>query len=136
MSKTFCAVLFALMAGWQTAAVPSLSVPNRPDTFKFAVLGDNGSGDKGQYDLADQMIAAHSQFDFRLVIMLGDNFYGSQTPAELVRKFDRPYKPLLDLGVKFHAAIGNHDEAFTINYPLLNMGGQRYYSFVRDQVRC
>jgi predicted MPP superfamily phosphohydrolase len=135
MSKTFCVVLLVLAARWQTAAVPSLSVPNRPDTFKFAVLGDNGSGDKGQYDLADQMIAVHSRFDFRLVIMLGDNFYGSQTPPELARKFDRPYKALLDAGVKFFAAIGNHDEPFTIDYPPLNMGGQRYYSYVRDQVR-
>jgi hypothetical protein len=49
--------------------------------------------------VADQMIAVHAQFDFRLVIMVGDNFYGSQAPAELVKKFDRPYKPLLEAGV-------------------------------------
>jgi hypothetical protein len=116
-------------------AEPSLSVPNRPDTFKFAVLGDNGSGDKGQYDLADQMAAVHRLFDYGLVIMLGDNFYGSQTPPELARKFDRPYKSLLDAGVRFYAAIGNHDEPFTIGYPPLNMGGQRYYTFVREGVR-
>jgi hypothetical protein len=135
MSKTLSTLLFVLAAGWAPAAGPALSVPNRGDTFKFAVLGDNGSGDQGQYDLAEQMTAAHEVFDYRLVIMLGDNFYGSQTPPELVRKFDRPYKPLIDAGVKFYAAIGNHDEPFTINYPPLNMTGQRYYTFVRDQVR-
>jgi 3',5'-cyclic AMP phosphodiesterase CpdA len=113
----------------------SLSVPNRPGTFKFAVLGDNGSGDTGQYDLADQMVAVHKLFGYELVIMLGDNFYGSQTRSEMARKFDRPYGLLLDAGVKFFAAIGNHDEAFTINYPPLNMGGRRYYTFVRSQVR-
>jgi hypothetical protein len=134
-SNALCSLLLVVVAGWQTAARPALSVPNLPDTFKFAVLGDNGSGDKGQYDLADQMAAVHQTFNYGLVIMLGDNFYGSQTPAELTRKFDRPYKPLLDHGVKFFAAIGNHDEPFTINYPPLNMGGQRYYTFVRDQVR-
>jgi hypothetical protein len=135
MSKVICTLLLALVAGWQTAAGPSLSVPNRADTFKFAVLGDNGSGDNGQYDLAEQMIAMHQLFSYGLVIMLGDNFYGSQTPPDLVRKFDRPYKPLLDRGVKFYAAIGNHDEPFTINYPPLNMGGHRYYTFAREQVR-
>ncbi len=135
MSKTFCTLILVLVAGWQTTAGPSLSVPNRPDTFKFAVLGDNGTGDKGQYELADQMSAIHELFDYGLVIMLGDNFYGSQTPPELIRKFDRPYKPLLDLGVKFYAAIGNHDEPFTIDYPPLNMGGQRYYTYTREQVR-
>ena len=86
MSKTLCTVLLVVVAGWQAASRPSLSVPNHPDTFKFAVLGDNGSGDKGQYDLADQMATVHQLFNYRLVIMLGDNFYGSQTPAELVRK--------------------------------------------------
>ena len=67
--------------------------------------------------------------------MLGDNFYGSQAPGDLINKFDRPYKPLLDAGVTFHAAIGNHDEPAILNYAPLNMGGQRYYSYVRNQVR-
>jgi 3',5'-cyclic AMP phosphodiesterase CpdA len=135
MSRIFCTLLLFIAAGWPAVGTSALSVPNRPDTFKFAVLGDNGSGDKGQYDLANQMTAVHQLFDYRLVIMLGDNFYGSQTPPELVRKFDRPYNALLDAGVKFYASIGNHDEPFTINYPSLNMGGQRYYTFVRNQVR-
>jgi 3',5'-cyclic AMP phosphodiesterase CpdA len=135
MSKALCAVILVLVAGWQTPVGPPLVVPNRPDTFKFAVLGDNGSGDKGQYELADQMTAVHKAFAYGLVIMLGDNFYGSQTPPELARKFDRPYKMLLDAGVQFYAAIGNHDEPFTINYPPLNMRGQRYYTYVRDDIR-
>jgi hypothetical protein len=135
MPRILFTLLVVASVGWQPAAAPSLAVPNRPDTLKFAVLGDNGSGDKGQFDLAEQMSAVHQLFDYRLVIMLGDNFYGSQTPAELARKFDRPYKPLLDLGVMFHAAIGNHDEPFTVNYPPLNMAGQRYYTFSRDRVR-
>jgi hypothetical protein len=35
----------------------------------------------------------------------------------------------------FYAAIGNHDEPSTVNYPPLNMAGQRYYTFARDRVR-
>jgi predicted MPP superfamily phosphohydrolase len=134
MSKMLCSLLIASIAGWHTAA-PSLSVPNRPDTFKFAVLGDNGTGDKEQFDVAGQMTVVHQLFDFDLVIMLGDNFYGSQTPSDLLRKFDQPYKPLLDRGVTFYAAIGNHDEPLTINYPPLHMGGQRYYTYGRGQIR-
>jgi predicted MPP superfamily phosphohydrolase len=134
MSRILGTLCILAWAGWQTAA-PPVSLPNRPDTFKFAVLGDNGSGDKGQYDLAQRMVAIHRQFDYRLVIMVGDNFYGSQTPPELARKFDQPYKPLVDAGVAFFAAIGNHDEPFTINYPPLNMAGQRYYTYTRQQVR-
>jgi hypothetical protein len=102
---------------------------------KFAVLGDNGSGDSGQDETAAQMVAARRLLPYEFVIMVGDNFYGSQSPAERVRKFDRPYRPLLDAGVTFHAAIGNHDELSTINYAPLNMGGQRYYTFTRKHVR-
>lgn len=135
MSRIAAVLVVILVAGWRPFAAPTLTVPNRPDTVKFAVLGDNGTGDTGQYELANQMAAVHQLFAFGLVIMLGDNFYGSQTPANLVKKFDRPYKALLDAGVTFQAAIGNHDEAATVSYPPLNMGGRRYYSYVVKHVR-
>ena len=32
-------------------------------------------------------------FPFDLVIMLGDNMYGGQQPADFVRKFEQPYAP-------------------------------------------
>jgi hypothetical protein len=102
---------------------------------KFAVIGDNGTGDQQQYELAEQMTAAHRQFPFDLVLMLGDNFYGSQQRADRVKKFELPYKPLLEAGVRFQAALGNHDEPQTVNYPPLNMGGRRYYTFARKDVR-
>jgi len=136
MSKIFGTLLVLLIASWQPfAASPALTIPNRPNTLKFAVLGDNGSGDSGQYGLAEQMTAVRRLFAFTFVIMLGDNFYGSQTPPELARKFDTPYRALLEAGVTFHAAIGNHDEGWTVNYPPLGMAGQRYYTYVRQQVR-
>jgi len=114
---------------------PTIAVPNGSGTLKFAVLGDNGSGDQGQYDLAAQMAAVHRQFAFSFVVMVGDNFYGSQRPADLEKKFARPYKPLVDLGVTFHAALGNHDQPNVVSYPPLRMGGQRYYTYVRQHVR-
>jgi hypothetical protein len=119
----------------QTAGEPAIVLPNRSDSVKFAVLGDNGSGDQGQDDIAAQMATVHRLFRYEFVIMLGDNFYGGQSPADLIRKFDRPYRPLLDRGVTFQAAIGNHDDPATINYPPLNMDGRRYYTYVRKQAR-
>jgi len=68
------------------------------------------------------------------VLMLGDNIYDSHTPADYVAKFERPYKALLDAGVTFQAAIGNHDDPAQINYAGFNMGGQRYYSFRRSEI--
>jgi predicted MPP superfamily phosphohydrolase len=70
-----------------------------------------------------------------MVIMLGDNLYGSQRPADFVQKFERPYKPLLDAGVKFYASLGNHDKTSNDTYQLFNMGGMRYYTYARNNVR-
>jgi hypothetical protein len=77
----------------------------------------------------------HERFAFDMVIMLGDNLYGSQGPADFVRKFERPYKPLLDAGVKFYASLGNHDKTSNDAYAPFNMKGHRYYTYVRSDVR-
>jgi len=135
VSKILGTLLILLSLGLQPFAAPTVTLPNRPNTLKFAVLGDSGSGDSGQYELADRMAAVHRLFSFGFVIMVGDNFYGSQTPPDLMKKFDIPYRQLLESGVTFHAAIGNHDDPLTVNYPPLNMAGRRYYTYVRQQVR-
>jgi predicted MPP superfamily phosphohydrolase len=109
--------------------------PNRPGSVKFAVIGDNGTGDRPQYELAEQMIKTHATFAYDTVIMLGDNLYGRQTPRDFVLKFEKPYKPLLDAGVRFYASLGNHDNQSNRFYELFNMGGQRYYTFVKKNVR-
>jgi 3',5'-cyclic AMP phosphodiesterase CpdA len=125
----------ALLLGWSLTTAGITTLPNVPDSVKFAVIGDNGTGDREQYDVADQMRRVQATFRFDLVIMMGDNFYGSQTPDDLIKKFDKPYKPLLEADVVFRAALGNHDEPHTMNYPPLNMNGQRYYTFAKKNVR-
>ena len=128
--------LLSCLALVSWASVSSLAhLPNVVGTVKFGVIGDNGTGDVAQYEIAVQMGRFRQQFPFDLVLMVGDNFYGAQRPSDLVVKFERPYKALLDAGVRFQAALGNHDEPGSVNYPPLNMGGQRYYSFVRGNVR-
>ena len=113
----------------------STALPNRPDSVKFAAIGDNGTGDQPQYDIAQQMTSAHSRFRFDLVIMLGDNMYGGQKPSDFVKKFEQPYAALLAANVKFQAALGNHDRPENVSYGGFNMNGQRYYTYVRKNVR-
>jgi hypothetical protein len=127
----------ALLAGAASLpqGAPALLLPNTADSLKIAVLGDNGTGKQPQMEVAAQMAASRQQFPFELVLMMGDNFYGSQGTADLEQKFARPYRPLLDAGVTFRAALGNHDQLSTINYPPINMDGQRYYTYVRRNVR-
>ena len=117
-----------------TALAQSVSLPNRSGSLKFAVIGDNGTGDQAQYDVAKQMTAAHEKWPYDLVIMLGDNMYGGQNPDDFVQKFERPYGDLLAAGVKFRASLGNHDRPSNVSYKFYNMDG-RYYTFVRSNVR-
>jgi 3',5'-cyclic AMP phosphodiesterase CpdA len=128
-------VLLGALATATIVAQSLVSLPNRPDSLKFAAMGDNGTGDRPQYDVAQQMANAHATFAFDLVIMLGDNMYGGQRPADFVKKFEQPYTPLLAAGVRFQASLGNHDRSENVNYTHFNMNGQRYYTYVRKNVR-
>ena len=105
------------------------------DTVRFAVIGDNGTGDRAQFDVAAQMAAARAEFPFDLVLMVGDNLFGRPSAREVTDGFERPYKPLLDAGVRFRAVLGNHDAPENRLYPGFNMGGERYYTFTRGNVR-
>ncbi len=106
-----------------------IALPNKSDSLHFAVIGDNGNGDKRQYDIGAQMLKWHGRFPFQLVVMMGDNIYGADRPQDYKRKFYDPYKPLLDKGVKFYASLGNHDSREQRNYEYFNMNGKLYYSF-------
>ena len=96
-------------------------------------MGDVGRGDLAQYDTAAEMARWRERFDFSFVLMLGDNMYGPGTPEDYVARFERPYKTLLDAGVIFYAANGNHDPASILTYAPYNMRGQRYYSFTKKE---
>jgi hypothetical protein len=106
-----------------------LALANAAGSVKFAVIGDSGRGDEAQREVARQMVAWREKFSYDLVLMVGDNIYDSHTPEDYAAKFERPYKTLLDAGVTFRAAIGNHDDPAQIFYEKFNMGGQRYYTF-------
>ena len=113
----------------QAGATPAVPLPNRSGSLKFAVLGDFGTGERTQLDLAQQMVALHDRFKYDLVVLVGDNLYGSERPQDFKLKFEDPYKPLLEAGVKFQAALGNHDAREQRYYKLFNMDGKLYYTF-------
>jgi hypothetical protein len=108
-----------------------LALPKKLGSLRFAVVGDTGRGDRAQYDTANEMTRWRERFDFSFVLMLGDNIYAAGTPENYAARFERPYKALLDAGVTFHAALGNHDPPGQSNYPLFHMNGHRYYTFTK-----
>ena len=130
-SRVFLFIIGARLLPAQTTA----TLPVRPDSLKFAVIGDNGTGEGPEYEVGARMTEARASFPFELVIMLGDNMYGRQQPDDFVSKFERPYGMLLKSGVRFFASLGNHDNPGNRSYPGFNMDGQRYYTYVRKNVR-
>jgi hypothetical protein len=111
-----------------------IRLPLQPKSVRFAVIGDNGTGAAPQYEVAREMDHYRQQFPFDFVVMLGDNIYGGSSASDYQRKFEEPYKPLLDAGIKFFAALGNHDNPNERFYKLFNMGGKRYYSYKQGNV--
>lgn len=103
--------------------------------MKFLVIGDSGSGDRPQFEVAARIAAAHKLFQFDRAIMLGDNIYGRHNDAAYRNKFERPYAPLLEAGVKFYASLGNHDNAAQRFYAPFNMDTRRYYTHGTGDVR-
>lgn len=126
-----------LLASALPAQSPALrlTLPLKPRSVRFAVIGDSGTGQPGQYEVARQMNAWRSTFPFDFVLMLGDNIYGDAGPDGMRRKFELPYKPILDAGVKFYASLGNHDDSNERFYKPFNMGGKRYYTFSSGNVQ-
>jgi len=111
------------------AATPPTALLNEKDSVKFAVIGDTGTGGSAQKTIGKLLSDARSRFPYEFVIMLGDNMYGGESPADFVNKFETPYKPILDAGVKFYATLGNHDEPSQRFYKPFNMDGNRFYTF-------
>jgi predicted phosphodiesterase len=129
-SHTRFVIALALLFGAIGAlAAQDVSLPNQPDSLKFAIIGDSGTGSSSQYKVAEKLIAARAKFPYEFVLMMGDNLYSGSGPKDYKKKFEEPYKALLDSGLKFYAALGNHDNTDERNYKLFNMGGQRYYTF-------
>ena len=128
MRRVLLSILLLALTGPLTAQ--DLKLPNKDGSVKFAVVGDTGTGGSDQYAVGKQIVNFRAKFPFDFAIMLGDNMYGGQgSPKDFNKKFEAPYKPLLDAKVKFYAALGNHDNPNQRSYTGFNMNGERYYTF-------
>jgi hypothetical protein len=128
-------LLLVLSAASGVGAGAPVTPPRADGSVRFAVIGDSGSGAKVQYELAERLIAARQTFLYTFVLMMGDNIYGDDSPKGFAKKFELPYKPLLDAGVPFYATLGNHDAQDQRFYKGFNMGGHRYYTFTEGSVQ-
>jgi hypothetical protein len=93
---------------------PDLVLPERAwrttaDRLTFAAVGDTGSGGRQAVAVANRMALQYGRAPYGLVTHLGDLCYYGRIEQRFDDVFVRPYRPLIDAGVRFEVAIGNHD---------------------------
>jgi 3',5'-cyclic AMP phosphodiesterase CpdA len=75
----------------------------------FAVLGDNGSGRRNAMAVAGRMALTYRDSPYGLVLLAGDVCYYGHMDDRHEAVFTRPYRHLIDAGVSWELAVGNHD---------------------------
>jgi Calcineurin-like phosphoesterase len=81
------------------------------DRLSFVALGDNGSGGRQAMAVAGRMARTYRSRPFGNVVLLGDISYYGNFADRYDDVFLAPMRPLIDAGVTFDLAIGNHDDA-------------------------
>jgi 3',5'-cyclic AMP phosphodiesterase CpdA len=127
--RVISTVVLLLVLAAPAALQERLQLPNKEGSVRFLVIGDSGTGGGEQRAVATRIAEIYKIFPFEFAIMVGDNMYGGEGASDFRRKFEEPYKPLLDAGVKFYAALGNHDDPTQRFYKNFNMNGEKYYTF-------
>ena len=129
LGRTLLGVLVVAACGTCPLQAQQVNVPNETGSLKFAIIGDSGTGDAHQQSVAQMLWKVHQQFAYDFVLMMGDNIYGGESTKDFEKKFLTPYKPMLDAGIKFYAALGNHDSPNQVYYKQFSMNGEHYYTF-------
>jgi predicted phosphodiesterase len=137
LTRLSAATALTALATLGAVALPAqqVTLPLKNGSVRFLVLGDAGTGDREQFEVGNQMVRYAQRFPFTFAIMLGDNLYGNERPQDFDKKFTRPYKALLDGGIEFNAALGNHDDPNQRYFKPFHLDGQRYRTFKKGNVR-
>ncbi len=118
------------------SVIPQAKIESR-SSVHFVALGDTGSGVSFQTDVAQQMNRLYEKTPFSIVLMLGDLVYPDGEWETLgTRLYKKVYAPLMQKGVRFRPALGNHDVRYgyrkgTIEYYKMP---HRFYAFSQGNV--
>jgi len=132
--------LLIMLAGGWAAAQPL----HTAGTLHFAVIGDYGSGNTNERDVANLVSSWNPDF----VITMGDNNYSSGAASSIDKNIGQFYHQYIspyqgtygagDTTNAFWPSLGNHDWMTTNAAPYLNYftlpGNERYYDFVEGPV--
>lgn len=101
--------------------------PADDPSFRFAVVGDFGTGSSAEVAVEDRIVAVKP----RVLMTVGDNVYSSGSDAELDTRLFPQYADLLD-HVAINAVLGNHDVGTAGGAPerdAFSLGASAWYSF-------
>ncbi|MBB5351581.1 hypothetical protein HNR46_001818 [Haloferula luteola] len=106
----FSSGLLAGMQPFKVHAADRLKSQVGGEGLHFLTVGDFGTNNGKQRQVADSMVAFADQLGAPLasVLALGDNFYGHLTPDTIHPRFSG-YYPKSKLDAPFYAVLGNHD---------------------------
>src|SRR5258707_13553513 len=74
---------------------PAVKLPLKDGSVRFAVIGDNGTGQQPEFEVAGQMERFRKVVKYDFVVMDGDNIYGGPKTNDFHAKIQRPRQPLL-----------------------------------------
>jgi hypothetical protein len=90
----------------------------RPDAVKLAFMGDTGSGEPRQFDVAARLATEDPLPDS--ITIVGDLIYPHGEDVGYDPQFFAPYRSLLS-AIPFYAALGNHDYETASGAPFLGV---------------
>lgn len=87
---------------------PAAEAPSGAEV-RVIFVGDTGTGDHRARRVVAQMRRTAAAEGISRVFLLGDNVYEEGRASDIEPKFLEIFRPLLEAGVRVHAALGNHD---------------------------
>src|SRR5262245_61491460 len=90
--------LFSLAALGASAVIKPSSLfasETEKKPLRYVVLGDWGSGDREQYELAKKMFEFHTQSPFEFVLTVGNNIYPNGSSSRFINHFEKPFCDML-----------------------------------------
>lgn len=94
-------------------ALPLVAVlAEGPGPVRFVLLGDTGTGEAAQYEVAAAVGAVCAARGCDFAVIAGDNIYDSGVESPYDPQFDTKFEqPYAGLAMPFYLALGNHDES-------------------------
>jgi Calcineurin-like phosphoesterase len=113
------------------AGSPAFAVHRKISARRFVVIGDWGTGLESSDRVAARMCKWRKKHHYDLVLTAGDNIYPDGAASNFENNFFEPFSCLLEKGVQWRSALGNHDVVTDngqpeLDEPAFGMRGRNY----------